>query len=90
MVGSTSFTYDATGNETGETSSSSGNVFSFAYNAKNQTTSVNSNAYDYTGTTQTERVKDGGTTQDNSPLGLSVETFTGRWSITCGITGATW
>lgn len=63
---STTYTFDANGNETG---SSAG--LSFAYNPKNQTETINGLSMTYTGATQMERVTAGSTTFTYSVLGLA-------------------
>lgn len=72
VSGSTTFTYDANGNETGESRNST-SLLTFAYNAKNQTTGINSDTYTYRGADQNQRTVDDSITASYSGLGLSEE-----------------
>ncbi|MGB8343537.1 MAG: RHS repeat-associated core domain-containing protein [Ktedonobacteraceae bacterium] len=65
----TTYSYDANGNLTG---SSTGPAYS--YNPKNQTTSIGTDSYTYTGTDQTERVQVNSVSYEYSGLGLSAKT----------------
>jgi YD repeat-containing protein len=61
------YSYDQNGNLTAVTPGGS----SLDYNARNQTTSIGSNSYTYSGPDQTDRVQINSTTLDYSGLGLS-------------------
>ena len=65
------FSFDGNGNLTGQTGGQS-----LAYNGKEQTTSIGSNSYTYSGPTQQDRVKINGATLDYSGLGVSQQTDT--------------
>ena len=62
----TNFTYDGNGNQTGSTGGPA-----FTYNAKEQTTTIGSNTYKYSGPDQQDRVQINSLTLDYSGLGLS-------------------
>jgi RHS repeat-associated protein len=61
------YTYDGNGNLTGVSAGGP----SLAYNAKNQTKSIGSNTYSYSGPDQTDRTQINSTTLDYSGLGVS-------------------
>lgn len=63
------FSFDGNGNLTGQTGGQS-----LAYNGKEQTTSIGSNSYTYSGPTQQDRVKINGATLDYSGLSVSQQT----------------
>ncbi|HLJ32500.1 MAG TPA: hypothetical protein VKU38_02565, partial [Ktedonobacteraceae bacterium] len=65
------FTFDGNGNLTGETGGQS-----LAYNGKEQTKSIGSNSYTYSGPNQQDRVQINSTTLDYSVLGLSQQSDT--------------
>src|SRR5205807_2189240 len=64
------YSYDANGNLT---NISAGNE-AFTYNAKNQTTSINSISMTYSGADQNQRVQADGTSYVNAPFGISSQT----------------
>jgi RHS repeat-associated protein len=63
--GATTYTYDADGNQTGNSAGAS-----LAYNAKNQTTTINGTSLSYLGAGQTELIADGNRSLQNNTLGV--------------------
>ena len=68
----TTYTYDANGNQTGSTGGPS-----FTYNTKNQTTAIGSDSYTYSGPDQRDRVTVNSTSFVYSGLGLSSQSSSG-------------
>jgi RHS repeat-associated protein len=70
--GATTYTYDADGNQTADSS-----AFSATYNVKNQTTALNGSSLGYFGAGQNELIGDAGATLHNSILDTTSRTASG-------------